>query len=56
MVSNRALSFRACVRNIFIAEGVGGFFRGIVPCFIRATPTNGAAFMSAEIAMKYLPK
>lgn len=45
-----------CVKAIWTVEGIGGFYRGIVPCALRSFPTNGAAFMTAELVLKYLPE
>ncbi|KAJ2661625.1 Mitochondrial carrier protein ymc2 [Coemansia sp. RSA 1200] len=43
-----------CVRKIMKQEGVGGFFRGITPCILRAAPANAATFVGFEMAMRVL--
>lgn len=39
---------------IYRADGVGGFFRGVVPVVVRAFPVNGATFVAFEGSMKLL--
>ena len=46
----------SCIKAIYIHEGIQGFYRGIIPTFLRSFPTNGAAFMTAEIVLKHLPE
>ncbi|KAI7865334.1 mitochondrial carrier domain-containing protein [Spinellus fusiger] len=41
-----------CARKIMAVEGLGGFFRGIGVCLLRAAPTNAATFMGFELAMR----
>ncbi|KAJ1923035.1 Mitochondrial carrier protein ymc2 [Tieghemiomyces parasiticus] len=43
-----------CARQTFKAEGVAGFYRGIVPCLLRAAPANAATFIGFELAMRFL--
>ena len=45
-----------CVKQIWRAEGLRGFFVGFSPCLIRSFPANAAAFLGFEIAMKLLPE
>ncbi|KAL9651019.1 hypothetical protein ABK040_012763 [Willaertia magna] len=48
-------SLRDCISKVYIQEGgIRGFYRGFVPCLLRSFPTNGAAFLSFELVMKYL--
>ncbi|CAO3576967.1 unnamed protein product [Absidia cylindrospora] len=43
-----------CARKTLAVEGMGGFFRGIGPCLLRAAPSNAATFMGFELAMRLL--
>lgn len=40
---------------IWRRDGVRGFWRGFVPCFLRAFPANAVALMSFEGVMRALP-
>ena len=44
----------ACARHIMVTEGISGFFRGFLPCFLRSAPVNAATFMAFEYAMRIL--
>lgn len=46
--------FRDVFPQLLKTEGVKGFYRGIVPVFIRAFPANAACFMGFESAIKFL--
>eukprot|EP01084_Bolivina_argentea_P249618 417953_1 len=46
----------SCLKCIYTVEGFTGFYRGWIPCAIRSFPTNGAAFVAAEFALKCLPE
>jgi solute carrier family 25 carnitine/acylcarnitine transporter 20/29 len=41
-------------RIIYKADGLGGFYRGLVPVVLRAFPVNGATFVAFEATMKLL--
>jgi solute carrier family 25 carnitine/acylcarnitine transporter 20/29 len=41
-------------RTIYRADGIGGFYRGLVPVVVRAFPVNGATFVAFEGSMKLL--
>ncbi|KAI8384546.1 mitochondrial carrier domain-containing protein [Radiomyces spectabilis] len=43
-----------CARKTLAVEGMGGFFRGIGPCLLRAAPVNAATFVGFEMAMRVL--
>jgi solute carrier family 25 carnitine/acylcarnitine transporter 20/29 len=47
---------RDCIKKIFKADGISGFFVGFTPCVLRAVPANAAAFTAFETAMKVLPE
>lgn len=34
-----------CFRKIIQSEGVGGLYRGFLPCMLRAAPVNGKLFL-----------
>ena len=40
-----------CCKKTFIAEGYRGFYKGFVPCMMRAGPSNAATFAAYEVAM-----
>ena len=46
----------SCIRHVYKIEGLSGFYRGWFPCALRSFPTNGAAFVAAEFALKCLPE
>lgn len=41
-------------RKTFATQGVVGFWRGIVPTLLRATPASASTFMSVELTMRLL--
>lgn len=41
-----------CARQILQAEGIGGFYRGFIPCILRAFPANAATFLAFEMTMR----
>jgi solute carrier family 25 carnitine/acylcarnitine transporter 20/29 len=43
-------------RHILKHQGPRAFFRGFVPCFLRAAPVNAATFLGFEMTHKYLNK
>lgn len=43
-----------CAKVTWRQEGFIGFFRGFVPCLLRAAPANGATFLGFEAAMRFL--
>lgn len=47
--------WRDAARHIWRRDGVRGFWRGFVPCFLRAFPANAVALMSFEGVMRALP-
>ena len=44
------------MRSIVAVDGLGGFYRGLVPVVLRAFPVNGATFVAFEASMKLLDK
>ncbi|KNC96544.1 uncharacterized protein SPPG_08132 [Spizellomyces punctatus DAOM BR117] len=45
-------TLRSCFAHIYRTEGIRGFYRGFVPCFLRSFPTNGAAIFVYETMMR----
>ena len=42
-------------RDIWVKERVRGYWRGFVPCFLRAFPANAMALLVFEGVMRALP-
>ena len=42
------------ISEIWKAEGIAGFYRGYLPCLLRAFPADGALFLAYELTMKLL--
>jgi solute carrier family 25 carnitine/acylcarnitine transporter 20/29 len=47
-------SMADCFRKTYAAQGIRGFYRGLVPCLLRAAPANAATFVGFELAMRVL--
>lgn len=47
--------WRDAAMTIWRKDGARGFWRGFVPCFLRAFPANAVALMSFEGVMRALP-
>lgn len=43
-----------CIRKTYAAEGLRGFFRGFMPCMLRAAPVNASTFLAFEMAMSVM--
>jgi solute carrier family 25 carnitine/acylcarnitine transporter 20/29 len=43
-----------CARKMLAGEGIGAFFKGFTPCFLRAAPVNAGGFLMFEMAMKLM--
>lgn len=37
-----------CAKKVFKAEGIKGFYRGFVPCILRAAPVNAGKFLFSD--------
>ena len=48
--------FINCAATIYAQEGLGGFWRGFLPCTIRAVIANSFMFASYEFAQKHYCK
>jgi len=51
----RYKNWRSAVRLTYREAGYRGFWRGFIPCFLRAFPANGVALLAFEAAMRMLP-
>ncbi|ODV76880.1 mitochondrial carrier protein [Suhomyces tanzawaensis NRRL Y-17324] len=47
-------SIRKATKHIYQAHGLRGFWRGIVPCLIRAVPCSAGTFASVELALRVM--
>jgi solute carrier family 25 carnitine/acylcarnitine transporter 20/29 len=47
-------SIRSCIRHVLAVDGIRGFYKGYVPALLRSFPTNGAALLVFDSAMKIL--
>jgi solute carrier family 25 (mitochondrial carnitine/acylcarnitine transporter), member 20/29 len=43
-----------CVAQTYAAGGIAGFYRGFLPCLLRAAPVNASTFFAFEVAMRLL--
>ncbi|KAF8954445.1 hypothetical protein BGZ46_002916 [Entomortierella lignicola] len=43
-------------KHVYRTDGLKGFYRGFLPCFLRAFPTNACALTSFELMMRWLRK
>lgn len=48
-------SWREAARTVYRENGVKGYWRGFVPCFLRAFPANAVALVAFEGVMRALP-
>ncbi|KAG0242349.1 hypothetical protein BGW41_004360 [Actinomortierella wolfii] len=47
-------NIRSVAKHIYRTEGLKGFYRGFMPCLLRAFPTNACALTSFELTMRWL--
>ncbi|KAJ5054313.1 uncharacterized protein L3040_000590 [Drepanopeziza brunnea f. sp. 'multigermtubi'] len=47
--------WRDAARAVYREGGVRGYWRGFLPCFVRAFPANAIALVGFEAAMRHLP-
>ncbi|KAI9055566.1 hypothetical protein LZ554_000512 [Drepanopeziza brunnea f. sp. 'monogermtubi'] len=47
--------WRDAARAVYREGGVRGYWRGFLPCFLRAFPANAIALVGFEAAMRHLP-
>ena len=44
------------IKQVWKSEGLRGFYKGYLPCLMRAFPADGALFLAYEVTMKALRK
>ncbi|KAG0055099.1 hypothetical protein BGZ83_009626 [Gryganskiella cystojenkinii] len=49
-------SMISCFKHVYRTDGLRGFYRGFLPCLLRAFPTNACALTSFELTMRWLRK
>ena len=49
-------SWRDAGRSVWRRAGFRGYWRGFVPCFLRAFPANAMALVAFEGVMRGLPE
>jgi solute carrier family 25 carnitine/acylcarnitine transporter 20/29 len=54
LANPRYKNFLDCIRQTFANEGLSGFYRGFVPCMLRAFPVNACVFCAFELTMRAL--
>lgn len=47
--------WKNAAREIYRRDGTRGFFRGFLPCLLRAFPANATALLAFEAVMRGLP-
>ena len=52
----RYKNWRTAVRLLYAEAGFQGFWRGFLPCFLRAFPANGTALLAFEAVMRSMPE
>ena len=51
----RFFRWRDAAAAVYREGGARGFWRGFVPCFLRAFPTNAAALVTWEAVFRSFP-
>lgn len=52
----RFREWRDAATSVLRRDGVRGYWRGFVPCFLRAFPANAMALVAFEGVMRGLPE
>ena len=55
-VNPRFKSISECVKQTYSAGGIAGFYRGLLPCMLRAGPVNAGCFLAYESSLKFFTK
>lgn len=50
----RSPPFASLAKQIYLQDGIKGFYRGLGPCFLRAFPVNASALFVYEGTMRLL--
>eukprot|EP00049_Salpingoeca_infusionum_P007908 m.127850 g.127850 ORF g.127850 m.127850 type:complete len:540 (+) comp13856_c0_seq9:306-1925(+) len=45
-----------CIRRTFSAQGLGGFYRGLLPTIVKVVPSQGISYAAFGIISQYLQK
>lgn len=45
----------AAAKDVYRRDGMKGYWRGFLPCFLRAFPANAMALVAFEGVMRALP-
>ncbi|KAL2159657.1 hypothetical protein VTH06DRAFT_2226 [Thermothelomyces fergusii] len=48
--------WKDAAKAVYREAGLGGYWRGFLPCFLRAFPANATALLAFEAAMRALPE
>lgn len=48
-------NWKEAARTVYRENGVRGYWRGFLPCFLRAFPANAVALVAFEGVMRHLP-
>ncbi|MCJ1339246.1 hypothetical protein MMC09_004535 [Bachmanniomyces sp. S44760] len=48
--------WRDAAKEVWRRDGIRGYWRGFVPCFLRAFPANACALLAFEAVMRALPE
>ena len=48
--------WRDAAREVWRRDGARGYWRGFLPCFLRAFPANAMALVAFEGVMRALPE
>mmetsp|Transcript_32556 Transcript_32556/g.56331 ORF Transcript_32556/g.56331 Transcript_32556/m.56331 type:complete len:294 (+) Transcript_32556:285-1166(+) len=43
-----------CIQKTMATDGIKGFYRGFLPCLLRAFPANSATFLAYEMTMRLI--
>jgi solute carrier family 25 (mitochondrial phosphate transporter), member 23/24/25/41 len=43
-----------CIKKVYQQEGIKGFYKGLVPCYLKVVPSMAIAFMTFERLKKVL--
>ena len=52
----RFLRWKDAAKEIWRRDGGRGYWRGFLPCFLRAFPANAVALVAFESVMRALPE
>jgi len=47
-------NMRDCIKQTYKSQGFGGFWKGLMPCLVRAVPVNGGSFVAYNATLNLL--